>query len=102
MARRVRQAMPRGRGRPISPADAVMVAEALSGNAFAVTALMLHAFPGRTRRAPGMVVGQLVIRRFVAECMADLWLLVLDMGIERAVPSTVHVHCKGDDDVFNL
>jgi len=28
--------------------------------------------------------------------MADLWLFVQDMGIERAVPATVYVHCRGD------
>ena len=94
----MQQAMPRSHRRPFSPNDAVVVAEAFSGNAFAVTTLLQHVFPGRTRRSPDMVVAHLAIRRFVGECMADLWLFVQDMGIERAVPTTVYVHCRGDDD----
>ena len=98
MSQRVRHAMPRSRRLPFSPADAVAVAEAFSGSAFAVTALLLHAFPGRTRRSPGMVVGQLAIRRFVGECMADLWFFIRDMDVGQAVPPTVNVHCKGTVD----
>jgi len=97
LARRVQQAMPRSHRRPFSPNDAVVVAEAFSGNAFAVTTLLQHVFPGRTRRSPDMVVAHLAIRRFVGECMEDLWFLIQDMDIERTVPAIVYVHCKGDD-----
>ena len=96
LARRVRQAMPSCHRRPFSPADAVVVAEAFSGNAFAATALLQHVFPGRTRRSPDLAVAHLAIHRFVGGCMADLWLFVQDMDIERTVPAIVYVHCKGN------
>ena len=87
--------MPSGQRCSFSPADAVVVVEAFSGNTFAATALLRHVFPGRPRRSPDLVVAHLAIRRFVGECMADLWLLVQNLDIERTVPPIVYVQGCG-------
>lgn len=81
-----------------SAADAAAVSGAFSGSSFALTALVVRAFPGRSPRSPAMVVGQLAVRKFIESCMSALWveLLTLDvLGAPAPGPAAVRVHCNG-------
>jgi hypothetical protein len=81
LAKQVRNALPEVHGPSFSPGDALALSQALSGSPFAITALMAYVFPGRNARSPGMVIGQLAVRRYIATYMADLWVKVTTMPI---------------------